>query len=164
LANKCLICHNSAQGNKHPATKCPILKKLGMKLKKHSAANNSNKSAARVASNAPTASTPAPAPAPPSDGGLTTIPGACTASIEVDTYESGNEFNYKGKYKGTFYAGSNKPSKNVSLYSFVPHSCSHTSSEIIDFPSNTSQSFPIANHAQTVVDPKGVTTISLPKM
>jgi hypothetical protein len=92
LANKCLICHNSARSNKHTAAKCPIVKNLGMKLKKCSATNNSNKSSARVASNAPTASTPAPAPSPLLDGGSTTIPGACTASIEVDTYESGNDF------------------------------------------------------------------------
>jgi hypothetical protein len=44
-----------------------------MKLEKRLAMDNSNESAARVASNASTASTPAPAPVPPSDGGLTTI-------------------------------------------------------------------------------------------
>jgi hypothetical protein len=105
--------------------------------------------------------TPAPTPAPPSDdGGSTTISGACTASIEADTYELGDGFDYKGKYEGAFCAGSNKPSKNVSFYLFVPHSCSYTSSEIA---STTSQSFPIGNHAQMAVNPTGVTTISLPK-
>jgi hypothetical protein len=141
-----MICHNSAQGKKHTPTKCPILMKLGMKFKKLSTANNSNESSARVTSDAHTDSTPAPAPAPPSDGGSTTIPGTCTASIEVDTYESVNEFNYKGKYEGVFYAGSNTPSKNVSLYPFVPHSCSHMLSEIINCASTTSQSFLIGNH------------------
>jgi hypothetical protein len=99
LANKCLICHNSAQGNKHTTAKCPILKKLDMKLEKRSSADNSNKSAARVASDASTASTPAPAPAPPSNGGSTSIPGACTASTEVDMYKLGNEFDYKESMK-----------------------------------------------------------------
>jgi hypothetical protein len=35
--------------------------------------------------------------------------------------------------------------------------------EIINFASTTSQSFPIANHARMGVDPKGITTTSLPK-
>jgi hypothetical protein len=163
LANKCLICPNSAQGNKHTAEKCPILKKLGMKLKKCLAADNSKESAVRVASNASTAFTPAPPPAPPSDGGSTIVPGACTAITEVGMHESGDEFDYKGKYEGAFYAGSNKPSKNVSLYLSVPHSCSHMSLEIINFASTTSQSFPIENHARMAVNPKDVTTIFLPK-
>jgi hypothetical protein len=51
----------------------------------------------------------------------------------------------------------------VSLYPSLPHSYSHTSLEIIDFASTTSQSFPIANHVRMAIDPKGVTTISLPK-
>ncbi len=75
----------------------------------------------------------------------------------------GDDFDYKGKYEGAFYAGSNKPTKNISLYPCVPHSCSHTSPEIIGFASTTSQSFPIAKQACTAVHPKGVTTISLPK-
>jgi hypothetical protein len=50
LSEKCLICHNSARSNRHPPSKCPILKKLGLKLEKCSAVDNSNNSAARVAS------------------------------------------------------------------------------------------------------------------
>jgi hypothetical protein len=45
----------------------------------------------------------------PSDMGLKNImviiPGDCTASAEAETYDSGDESNYKGKYEGAFYAG-----------------------------------------------------------
>jgi hypothetical protein len=42
LSEKCLICHNSSRGNRHSPSKCPILKKLRLKLKKRLAADNSN--------------------------------------------------------------------------------------------------------------------------
>jgi hypothetical protein len=91
LSEKCLICHNSAQGNRHSPSKCPILKKLGLKLEKRLAMDNSNNLAARAASNnsSGTATTPAPAPAPASNGGSTNVTGACTASTEAESYNSG---------------------------------------------------------------------------
>jgi hypothetical protein len=96
----------------------PHFKKLGLKLEKRLAADNSNNLAARIASDnsSSTATTPAPAPAPASDGGSTNIAGVCTASTEAESYDSGEEFNYEGKYEGSFYARESKPSKNSSLY------------------------------------------------
>ncbi len=131
-SEKCLICHNSAQGNRHSPLKCPILKKLGLKLEKRSAADKSNNLAARIAFNdsSNTVTTPAPAPAPASNGRSTNIPGACTASTEAGSYDSGEEFDYEGKYEGSFYAGESKPSKNSSLYLPVSPSCSLSLSKI----------------------------------
>ncbi len=47
-AEKCMIFHNLAWEKKHSTAKCPILKKLGITIKKQSAADNSNKFAACV--------------------------------------------------------------------------------------------------------------------
>jgi hypothetical protein len=66
-----------------------------------------------------TATTPALAPAPASNGGSTNIAGACTASTEAESYDSREEYDYEGKYEGSFYMGNTKPSKNNSLYSPV---------------------------------------------
>jgi hypothetical protein len=131
-SEKCLICYNFARGNRHSPLKCPILKKLGLKLEKCLAADNSNNSAACIASDnsSGTATTPAPAPAPASNGGPTNIAGTCTASTEAESYNSGGEFDYKGKYEGLFYARESKPSKNSSLYLPVSPSCSHSLSKI----------------------------------
>jgi hypothetical protein len=104
LAEKCVICHKLAQEKKHPTAKCHILKKLGIKIQKQSAADNSNKSAAPapVASEGSSTPTPPPAPAPArasdTGGGSRNISGACTASTEAETYNSGDEFDSEGKY------------------------------------------------------------------
>ncbi len=96
-----MIYHNSAREKKHSMAKCPILKKLGIKIKKRLAADNSNKSAARVTSENSSTATPTPALTPPpasdTEGGSVNIPGACTASTEADTYDSRDEFDYKGE-------------------------------------------------------------------
>ncbi len=138
-----------------------------MKLVKRLAMDNSNKLAARIASNgssATTATTPAPAPAPASDGGSTNIAGTCTASTEAELYNSGEEFDYEGKYEGLFYAGCNKPSKNNSLYFPAAPSCSHTLSALFYDASPTIPSTICnARPAHVAVDPKGITTICLPK-
>jgi hypothetical protein len=166
LSEKCLICHNSAQGNRHSPSKCPILKKLGLKLKKHSATDNSNNLAARVASDnsSSTATTPAPAPASASNGRSTNILGACTASTEAESYNSGKEFDYKGKYEGLLYAGESKPSKISSLYLPVSPLCSHSLSKI-SYDDPPTQVSTTSNTSSSLVagDPKGVTTICLPK-
>jgi hypothetical protein len=147
--------------------KCPILKKLGIKIKKRLAADNSNKSTAHVASEGSSTATPPPAPAPAlasdTGGGSFNIPGACTASTEAETYNLGDKFNYEGKYQGAFYAGTVKPSQTHSLCCLDPHSCSHTSSEDTCIATSADVSTICTNSACKAINPKGVTTICLLK-
>jgi hypothetical protein len=147
--------------------KCLILKKLGIEIKKRLAADNSNTSAARVTSDSSSTATPTPTPTPPlasdTGGGSVIIPGACMASTEAETYDSGDDFDYEGKYEGAFYVGSVKPSQPNSHYSLDPHSCSYTSSEAICNTTPGDTPTICTNSSCTAVDPKGVTTICLPK-
>jgi hypothetical protein len=64
LADKCVICHSLAWEKKHATAKCPILKKLGLELKKRLAVDNSIKFAAQVIPKGSSTATPPPVPTP----------------------------------------------------------------------------------------------------
>ncbi len=151
---KCIICHNPAQEAGPVTKKCPILKKLGLKLKKHLAADNSNDLAVQVMLEGPTplpVPAPSPAPAPDSGGGSASIPGACTASTEAETYNSGDKFDYRGKYEGVLFDPSLNKKNSTSVHSTATHLCSQATMEIQ----------PSAN--SICPNPIRLKTVSLPK-
>jgi len=81
-SEKCMICHNTSNKPAHHTKDCPILKQLGFKLVKRTAAD-SDDAASRVCetpSPAPAPATPAPAPTVSVDGGSAGTPGAFAAS------------------------------------------------------------------------------------
>jgi hypothetical protein len=88
----CMICHGTARNPDHPTCDCPILKNLGYKIEKRSGSERD--AASRVATDATTKSSPAPAPSPndASQPGSESAPGAFTASTEHLSYDSGDEF------------------------------------------------------------------------
>jgi hypothetical protein len=134
--------------------RCPILKKLGLKLEKHLAVDNSNDLAAQVALEGSTplpAPAPSPTPATEYGGGLASIPGACTTSTEEEMYNSGDEFSYDGKYEGVLFDPSLNNKKTTSAYPTATHSCSCRTTEIQ----------PSANSICPY--PSGFKTVSLPK-
>jgi hypothetical protein len=149
---KCLVCHNRSNKPAHHTKDCRILKQLGLKLVKRTPANGGD--AASCVGESPA---PAPTPAPPTpalsaDGGLAATPGAAT---EAESYDSGEEFNYKGKYEGSVYSGKSK--SNVSIY---PHA-SHTTAKPLD----TASEFPTScRHTTSYITPQGVLTVQLPKL
>jgi hypothetical protein len=105
-------------------------------------------------------------PATPTEagsGGSASTPGAFTAATEPDTYDSGNEFDYKGKYEGKVYqANSAKSKSNVSIY---PHA-SHATTED-PLPHSTSAANPDLSilspstscRRSNSIDPKEIKTI-----
>ena len=117
----CMVCHNTSNKGGHHTKDCPILKQVGLKLVKHTPANG-NDAASRVSDSpapAPAPVPPAPAPAPPVNGGSTGTSGAFTAAMEPDSYDSGEEFDYEGKYDGSVYSG--KSNSNLSVYCRASH-------------------------------------------
>jgi hypothetical protein len=116
---KCLVCHNTSNKPAHHTKDCPILKQIGLKLVKRTPANGSD-AASCVGENPAPAPAPAPpAPAPSANGGSAATPGAFTAATEVASYNSGQEFDYKGKNEGLVYSG--KSRSNVSVYPHASH-------------------------------------------
>ncbi len=156
-----MVCHNTSNKGAHHTKDCFILRQLGMKLVKRTAADGD--SASRVGET----TTPAPAPAPPAppappsavsscNGGSTSTPGAFTAATEPDSYDSGEEFDYKGKYEGSVYSSTRVNSKNnVSNY---PRA-SHATAELIS-PEPLSS----CRRSTSLTDPTGVRTVTLPKL
>ncbi len=106
-SKKCMICHNTSNKPAHHTKNCPILRQFGFKLVKRTAADGSD-AASRIGeppSAAPALAAPVPAPMVSVDGGSADTPGAFTAATEADSYDSGKEFDYKGKCKGLMYSG-----------------------------------------------------------
>ncbi len=136
-----------------------------MQLEKRSAADQGPDSAARVAFNSScnSVATLSPASAPVPNSGSSSLAGARTARTEAESYDSGEEFNYEGKYEGSFYAGATKSSTNSSLYLPAFPSCSHSSSELSsDVPPPQALASSTPSSSCVACDPKGVTTICLP--
>ncbi len=123
---KCLVCHNTSNKLAHHTKDCPILKQLGLKLVKCIPADGGD--AASCVSERPA---PAPTPAPSADGGSAGTPGAFMAATKAESYDSGEEFDYEGKYKRLVYSG--KSRSNVSVY---PHA-SHATAETLDTASES---------------------------
>jgi hypothetical protein len=127
---KCLFCFNtSAHNTGHKTHGFPIMKKVGLKFEPRSA-NTSTGVASCVATKG---ITPAP-PTPPASttnsdlAGSATVPGAFLASTKMETYDSGNKFDYERKCEGAMYCPSSKTNSN-SIYSGIPTSCSHMYTE-----------------------------------
>ena len=132
-SKKCMVCHNRSNKPAHHTKDCPILKQLGFKLVMHTPADGGDVASCvgKSPAPAPAPAAPAPAPAVSVDGGSAGMPGVFTAATEADSYNSGEEFDYKGKYEGSVYNGEHKV--NVSVYP----NASHATAE----PLNTSSGF-----------------------
>ncbi len=156
-SEKCMICHNTS--NKpahHTKDSCPILRQLCFKLVKRTPADGGD-AASRVGASpapAPAPVAPVPAPAVSVDGGLAGMHGAFTAATEADSYESGEEFDYVGKYEGSVYNGKSK--SNVSIYP----NASHATAEPLD---TSTESMTNCCHTTSPINPQGVRTTPLPK-
>jgi hypothetical protein len=100
----------------------------------------------------------------PSDGsGLGSAPGAFMVATEPESYDSGDNFEYRGKYEGKVYNASTKPNSATYLYPPVPaFSCLGVS---IGQDGNTAPPPTMHNHSTNALppDPGEVLTISLPK-
>ncbi len=178
---KCMFCHDTACNSNHKSRNCLILKKLGFKLKKRTGSANAGGDAAYCVTAPPAgdASRPAPAPAPASDttSGSGSIPGAYAAVAEPDSYDLGDDYDYKGKYSSLMYLGtwSGKPNSTSLAYISTSPSCNHTSYAApnmgggYDTPnmggSNDFVPNMGGNHfaARSSCNPEGIKTIYLPK-
>ncbi len=152
------------------AQTAPSLKESAKLIKRTPADGNT---ASRVGKEVPPPSPPAAAmvlatPTQAGSGGSASTPGAFMAATEPDTYDSGNEFNYKGKYKGKVYQANNANSKsNVSLYPRASHATTEDpvpNSTSADNPDLSILSPSTSCRRSTSIHPKGVKTIQLPKL
>jgi hypothetical protein len=155
-----MICHNTSNKPAHHSKDCPILKKIGLKLVKRTPADGGD-AASRVGHEAPPPAPPTTPPAAPNspakNGGSTGMPGAFTAATEHDSYESGNDFDYEGKYEGKVYSSANSKS-NVPVYPCASHASVNISSP--DLPPVTTS----CRRSMSSIDPTGVRTVRLPKL
>jgi hypothetical protein len=143
---KCLLCHGSMHKTDHKTCDCPILKNFKLKFEKRSEANNSAwANASRVATNA-AGTSPYPVPQPsvlatqPLDiSGSASLPSTFTASTDAESYNLGEEFDYKGKCEGAFHSPSDKSNNGVGVYLSPSLSCCHACTkpwaEMGDLPS-----------------------------
>jgi hypothetical protein len=145
----CMVCHNTSNKPAHHTKDCPILRQLGFKLVKRTPANGGNAASRVGESPAPTPAPAAPVPAPAVsvDGGSTGTPGAFTAATEADWYNSGKEFDNKGKYEGSVFNGN--PKSNLAVYP----NASHAAAEPLD---TSSKSKPNCRRTTSSIDPHGV--------
>jgi hypothetical protein len=127
---KCMLCHNSARNANHKTHDCPILKKLGFKLEKRTDSDKAD--ATSWVTTPPTGDTtkPAQTPASASDAtsGLGSLPGSFSAAAEPDLYDSGDNYDYKGKSRGSMYLGTSldEPKSSSLAYISLSPSCNHT--------------------------------------
>jgi hypothetical protein len=166
---KCIVCFGTARNPDHKTCDCPILKDLGFKLEKRTAADNPPQDdALRVGSDAtsPThGANPPQAPAQSTDSqpGSASIPGAFTASTEHEFYNSGDEFDYEGKADGAMY---DCVGKSNTSYSYLDASCRN----VTIAPPSCTDALPShkmgdggSTTSRTTREPQGVNTIYLPK-
>ncbi len=121
-SEKCLICYNTLRDKAHASKDCPILKQIDYKLVKHSSNTNVACHVGSDGKTTPAVQPPAPTPAPtPSEGSsLGSAPWAFTVVTELESYDSWDNFDYKGKYEGKVYDASTKPNLATYLYPLVP--------------------------------------------
>jgi hypothetical protein len=156
-----MVCHNTSNKPPHHSTNCPILHRNGLKIVKRTPPDGDV--ASRVGKVVPPTSTHAapPVPATPmkaGSGGSASTPGAFMAATNPETYDSGDEYDYEGKYEGKlFKANSANPKSNVSLYLNASHASAGN-------PDLSTLSPPTSCRRSTSIDPKGVKTIQLPKL
>ncbi len=163
-SKRCMIYHNTSNKPAHHSKDCPILKQIGIKLIKHTPGNGGN-TASRVSHKAPAtapAPTPpaAPAPAAVKNGGSTGTPGAFTVATKAKSYDSGDEFDYKGKYEGLVFSGKTK--STASLYPHASHATTKTTEDTHP-PANPLPATTSCCHSTSSMDPTGVCMVQLPK-
>jgi hypothetical protein len=159
-----MICHNTLNKPAHHSKDCAIIKQIGLKLVKRTPGNGGD-AASRVGHKAPTT---APAPAPPTapapaavnNGGSTGTPEAFTAATKAKSYDSGNEFDYKGKYEESVFTGKTK--SNTSLYPHASHATAETTEDTHP-PANPPTATTSCRHSTSSMDPTGVCMVQLPK-
>jgi hypothetical protein len=126
-----MFCHDSACNANHKSRDCPILKKLGFKLEKRTDSNKADAASWVTAPPMGDTTKPAQTPAPASNAtsGLGSLPGGFSAVAEPVSYDSGDNYDYKGKSSGSMYLGSNldKPNSSSLAYISLSPSCKHTS-------------------------------------
>jgi hypothetical protein len=159
----CMICHNTLNKPAHHSRDCPILKQIGLKLVKCTPGNGGN-AESRVGHEAPAtapahAPLAAPVPAAVKNGGSTGTPGA-TVATKDKSYNSGDEFDYKGKYEGLVFSGKTKP--NASLYPHASHATAETTEDTHP-PAKPPPPTTSCRHSTSSMDPTGVCTVQLPK-
>jgi hypothetical protein len=108
-----MFCHDSACNANHKSRDCPILKKLGLKLEKRSDSDKADAASCVTTPSPGNTTMPAQTPAPTSDAtsGLGSLLGGFSAVAEPVSYDSGANYDYKGKSSGSMYLGtsSDKP-------------------------------------------------------
>jgi hypothetical protein len=160
---KCMFCHNTVHNTNHKTKDCPILKKLGMKLEKHTDVNNC------LVASCVASAMPAPAPAPASIAplapdttvGSSSVPGGFLVAAEGDAFDSGNDYEYEGNWSGAMY--SRTTNRNTASYFYIgpdPYG-RHTSAK--EIPVDTAHSSDIHLSSRTSHDPQGLNAIYLPK-
>jgi hypothetical protein len=174
---KCMFCHDSVCNTNHKSRDYPILKKLGFKLEKWMDSDKAD--ATSWVTTPPTGNTtkPAQTPAPASNAtfGSGSLPGGFSAAAEPVLYDSGEDYDYKGKSSESMYSGtsSDKPNSSSLAYISLSPSYNHTSGVTPDMGGgvNDSSSTPDMGGDQVQVhsvsrssrDPQGVKMIYLPK-
>jgi hypothetical protein len=158
-----MFCHNTVQSTDHRTKDCPILKKLGMKLEKVTDVDN-QEAASRIA-----LEMLAPALAPASNVlpafnatvGSSSDPGGLSVAAKRDAFDSGDEYEYEGKWSGAMYSRSTNCNNAHNLYVGSGPYCQHASATEIS--SDTAPSSDVHVSSRTSSNPQGVKTIYLPK-
>jgi hypothetical protein len=127
---KGMFCHNTARNTDHKSHDCPILKKLSFKLEKRSDSDNANAASRVTAPPTLDSAKPAPALAPSLDNtsGSASLPGGFSALAETDSYNYGDDYNYKGKLTGSMYLGTSSGKANTSSCTYLSPSYNSASS------------------------------------
>jgi hypothetical protein len=87
------------------------------------------------------------------------MPGAFTAATKAESYDSGDEFDYEGKYEGSVFSGKTK--SNASLYPHASHAMAKTTEDTHP-PANPPPATTSCRHFTSSIDPTGVRTVQLP--
>ncbi len=187
----CLFCFNTSTSNPdHKMRECPILSKVGLKLKKLLPRDTASRVVTNGASASPSpAPTPSPAPGPSNNSEVTgsgSVLGAFTASTEPETYNSGDEYDYKGKWDGAMYRPGPKSNASAIYPESSPSCCHVCDNNSLKDPnltpnmggSHSSQNMGGIQHRShaptfpsvscstshpTQLEPRGVRTVCLPK-
>ncbi len=164
-SEKKVICYNTSRDKAHASKDCPILKQIGYKLVKRLSNTNAVSCVGSDGKTTPAVQPPAPAPAPMSSdsSGLGSTPGSITVATDLLNYNLGDNFDYKGKYKGKVYDASTNPNPATYLYLLVPAFLCLQVSTAQD--GNTALPPTMRNLSTNILprNPMGVLTISLPK-
>ncbi len=161
-AEKCMICQNLAREKKHSTAKCPILKKLGFKIKKRSAADNSNKPLHVLPLRVlplPHLLPPPPLPQPPTLGGVQSTSWEL-ARLVLRLKPTTQEMN--STMRGNMRVLSMRVALNLANPIPITLLIHIHAPTLLPRPSATPHTI-CANSTRTAVNPKGVITICLPK-